>query len=110
MSTSISLLGRAGAGLVGLGLLAGCSSAPPGVEDGFQDPLAFVDPETSADYTREQAIADLMEGTTIPLETAECIVDAVAQNLGLDILNSPDVVTPETEATLVGITNACLAG
>ncbi|MCP5025835.1 MAG: hypothetical protein GY929_06080 [Actinomycetia bacterium] len=110
MPTSISLLGRAGAGLVGLGLLAGCSSAPPAAEASLEDPLASADPATGADYRRDQAVADLMEGTTIPVETAECIVDAVGQSLGLEILSSPEAVTPENEAALVAITNACLDG
>ena len=114
MPTHTSFLGRAGAGLVGLTLLlTACSDAPPGSEatGDVPDPLAFTDDSGIAtEYTRKQAVTDLVAGGLLQPPAAECIVDAVTQALGLEILDSPDALTPEVEAILVAITNACLTG
>ncbi|MCP5025836.1 MAG: hypothetical protein GY929_06085 [Actinomycetia bacterium] len=60
-------------------------------------------------YSREEAVADLVaEGAD--QELAECIVDKVEEEFGIEKLESSDDVTAEDEAKLAEIGAECVFG
>ncbi|MCP3911379.1 MAG: hypothetical protein GY713_10530 [Actinomycetia bacterium] len=88
-TTRIPRFGRVLAGVAGLSLLlAACGGSS---------------------YSREDAIADLV-ADDIDQEMAECIVDEVEDEFGIEKLESSDDVTEEDEAKLLEIFTECFLG
>ena len=63
----------------------------------------------STTYDRDKAITDLEE-QGIERVMAECIVDGVEENFGIDRLESTDDLNADDEAVLVEITTECILG
>jgi len=71
--------------------------------------LAMLLAACGSSFSREDAIADLIEGG-LEQSVAECVVDGIEDEFSIEKLESTGDLSTEDEAILIEISTACILG